>query len=225
MAAGLPPAEKRQRLTEMAAIPVETLICPARRPVALWPAEPWADPINADLPTACARSDYSACVSGGYSNVYRDRWLDVDGFPQTMEEAKDEVKWKEEAFFKGKWDPNGVVIPRYPIRLREITDGLSRTYLVGEKHLNPDLYFSGTSPNDDQCMYIGYDQDNNISSWEPALPDTPGSGLQWRFGGPHPNNFQVVLCDGSVHAVSYDIELRIHQAMGSRDATDHEMIE
>jgi prepilin-type N-terminal cleavage/methylation domain-containing protein len=225
MAAGLASTAKEQRLALMAATPIATFVCPTRRPVAAWPAEPWADPINADLPEICARSDYAACVSGGYSNVYRDRWLDVFGFPQTVEEASDETRWSDEAFFNGKWDPNGVVIPRYPISARQVVDGLSRTYFAGEKHLNPDLYTFGTSPSDDQCMYIGYDQDTNISSWEAPLPDTPGSGLQWRFGGAHPTTFQVVLCDGSVHSIDFNLDLRIHQAMGSRDGADHETIE
>ena len=225
MAAGLQGVDKEQMLAEMSATPIGAFVCPSRRVVAAWPAEPWADALNTTQPAACARSDYAACVSGGYNNVFTDRWLDVFGFPQTLEEAEDDAKWQEEAFFDGQWQPNGAVIPRYPIELREITDGTSRTYFAGEKHLNPDLYELGTSQSDDQSMYIGYDQDNNVSAWEEPLPDTPGSGLQWRFGGAHPGVFQVAYCDGSVHAISYEVELRTHQAMGSRDAGDTEFVD
>ena len=208
----------------MAETPVGTFVCPSRRSVSAWQAEPWADPLNAAAPEACARSDYAACVSGGYSDVFRDRWLDVFGFPQSLDEAADEPRWQEEAFFGGQWQPNGAVIPRYPIRLKEITDGTSRTYVVGEKNINPDRYFDGTSKSDDQCMYVGYDQDNNISAWEAPVPDTPGLEALWVFGGPHPGVFQTLLSDGSVQSVSFDIELRVHQAMGSRDGGEVETL-
>jgi prepilin-type N-terminal cleavage/methylation domain-containing protein/prepilin-type processing-associated H-X9-DG protein len=230
MAAGLPDAQKQQRLAEMAATPVSTFVCPSRRSVGPWPADPtYADPINADATTRCARSDYGACTSGGYSvdlnNRPRNFAITTD-FPQTVEEAQHDETWEKEVFFDGKWHPNGVVIPRYAIRLRQIIDGTSHTYFGGEKYLDADHYVDGTLINDDQSLYVGYDQDTIISAYFEALPDTPGlpQDNRFRFGSAHPGVFNVVYCDGSVHAIPFDIELQVHQAMGSRSNEETENV-
>ena len=226
MAAGQAEAVKRERLAEMAATPIGTLVCPSRRAVSTWPASSWAKPINADQPNTCARSDYGGCVSGGYSGELGDRpWAQgtLTPFPQTVEEAQDEEMWEEKMFFHGNWHPNGAVTPRVPVQLRQITDGTSHTYFGGERYADPDHYFDGESPYDDQCPYVGYDHDSMVSAYNEPLPDTPGlAGKDWRFGGAHPAVFNAVNCDGSTHAISYSIDLRVHQAMGSRNGGESE---
>ncbi|MCA9002970.1 MAG: DUF1559 domain-containing protein [Planctomycetes bacterium] len=37
------------------------------------------------------------------------------------------------------------------------------------------------------------------------------------FGSPHPGNMNMLLCDGSVAAVSYDVDERVHLWMGMRN--------
>ena len=41
----------------------------------------------------------------------------------------------------------------------QITDGLANTYLVGEKYLEPELVLTGQDPGDNECAYIGDNQD------------------------------------------------------------------
>ena len=226
VAAGAPPAQKRAALAQLAATPVVSFICPSRRPVQTYPADNFPTMINMDQPTEAARTDYAACVSGGSSNAFRETPKDVNGtFPKTVAEASNAQMWTDVVFSKGKWDPNGVVIPRYPMSLQRITDGTSNTYLAGEKHINSDKYLDGSSRVDDQCLYIGYDQDTQISSWKSALPDSPTStdpelseiNRQFRFGSAHPGTFNVILCDGSAHGKTFDIDLDVHRALGSRD--------
>ena len=237
MAAGLPAADKEQMLAEMAATPIGTFVCPSRRTVSAWPAidDPTnpttTDPVNAKQFVECARSDYGACVSGGYdaSLGLGIRPREFEGFPQTVEEAKDESKWTEGPFRVGtrEWNPTGVVIPRYPIKLKQVTDGTSRTYFAGERYVDPDHYTDGRLRNDDQCMYTGYDPDVMTSAfWEP-LPDTPGlpEDGRFRFGSAHPGVFHALYCDGSVQAIPFDLDLRVHQAMGSRAGGEPETAE
>jgi hypothetical protein len=39
----------------------------------------------------------------------------------------------------------------------------------------------------------------------------------WRiFGSSHPGVFQAVLCDGSVHAISFSVNHEIHTWLGNR---------
>jgi prepilin-type N-terminal cleavage/methylation domain-containing protein len=234
MAAGKPDAQKRQLLAEMAAMPIKAFVCPSRRTVTSWPAAAsFAQPLNAEMPATCARSDYGACTSGGYPdpvtgvvdlNSRPYNFASNTDFPKTIEEAKDEDRWETDVFRSGKWHPNGVVTPHNPVRLRQIIDGTSRTYFGGEKFLDPDHYADGTLQNDDQNLFVGYDQDLIISSFQAPLPDTPGLNSTFIFGSAHPAVFNAVFCDGSVHAVSFDIDLRVHQAMGSRNSQETESI-
>jgi hypothetical protein len=54
------------------------------------------------------------------------------------------------------------------IRAKDITDGLSKTYLLGEKYVNADCYYNGIDGGDNQPMFAGYDWDYD------------------RWGGPEP---------------------------------------
>jgi prepilin-type N-terminal cleavage/methylation domain-containing protein len=68
-------------------------------------------------------------------------------------------------FFAGKYGTTGVFYPATPIGLKQIPDGLTKTYLVGEKSLQPKQYDSAgltvntRSYGDDNTMYRGYDYD------------------------------------------------------------------
>lgn len=131
---------------------------------------------------------------------------------------------------------NGVILPREPISMRKITDGTSKTYIAGERMRESDKYMTGDSNFDDQSAYNGFDRDSIVSSWVPPQQDMPsiefeawktaagetyapaqGNSLAFNFGSAHPAVFQVVYCDGSVDSVSYDVDLELHRARGSRN--------
>ena len=75
----------------------------------------------------------------------------------------------------------GVIFQRSEIKIKQITDGTTHTYLLGEKNIAADHYEDGGVPNDDQSMYNGYDKDNLRSTfmWYPGFeekgaPQMPG---------------------------------------------------
>jgi prepilin-type processing-associated H-X9-DG protein len=123
----------------------------------------------------------------------------------------------------------GIVFQRSTIKMQQITDGTTHTYLFGEKNLDPNYYETGEARNDDQSMYTGHDMDNirstliralpngTLVGW-PAAPDAPGTGetYRWSFGGPHSGGWQVVFCDGSVHFITYELDAMIHRWLGNR---------
>ena len=45
------------------------------------------------------------------------------------------------------------------IRIKDITDGTGKTYAVGEKFLQTDLYGTGYDAADNEWMFVGYDND------------------------------------------------------------------
>ena len=103
----------------------------------------------------------------------------------------------------------GICYLRSQIGAAHVTDGLSNTYLVGEKYLNADNYTTAWTGADNESMYAGYDNDNhrctNTSSGVPAQ-DTPGYSNSCNFGSVHAGSFNMGFCDGSVQAISYNID-------------------
>ncbi len=132
----------------------------------------------------------------------------------------------------------GVLYQASEVRLRSITDGTSNTYMVGEKYLNPDFYDGGNGGirdvSDDHTMFCGDDFDtvswvtdisdpNDFDLADPGkrvlLPqqDIPGVPLLWSFGSAHAASWHMVMCDGSVQTISYDIDAATHRWLGSRN--------
>jgi prepilin-type processing-associated H-X9-DG protein len=44
--------------------------------------------------------------------------------------------------------------------------------------------------------------------------DTNGGN---RWGSAHNNSFNMVFCDGAVHSIPYNIDLKVHQSLASRN--------
>lgn len=154
------------------------------------------------------------------------------GGPSTLEEIAlwDQPLPGSRAGGRNEWensmsaDKNGMILTRTPVPIRKVTDGLSKTMIMAEKTADPDHYLDGGSEIDDQSLYNGFDRDNQVGAWRTAdggglvpTPDTPGWQEPYHMGSAHAGVFQVVLCDGSVRAVSYDVDAAIHAAAASRD--------
>lgn len=102
-----------------------------------------------------------------------------------------------------------------------IRDGLSNTYLIGEKNINPDHYADGQDLGDNECLYGGDDADmnrwsGNSSGYLPPVPDTLGVSAYQNFGSAHAGVCQFVFCDGSMHAISYTIDPEVHRRLTNR---------
>ena len=137
----------------------------------------------------------------------------------------------------------GVSYYRSEVTLAQITDGTANTYLVGEKYLRPESYEGAKSRADDpasfdlgenQSMYTGFEWDNhrvavNPDRIDPASgagaagadyyqPKQDRSGLlnEGAFGSAHAGGFNMSMCDGSVHNVSYDIDSKVHRWLSHR---------
>jgi prepilin-type processing-associated H-X9-DG protein len=128
--------------------------------------------------------------------------------------------------------PDGVVFRRSRIRLREVPDGLSATYMLGEKYVEPGSIATGLSDDDDQCLYSGHDRDVLRTGLEPPSLDragfdpvtvsgAPGSTnkfpLPLAFGSGHPGGCGMAMADGSVRIVAYEIDAAAHRAAASRN--------
>ena len=119
---------------------------------------------------------------------------------------------------------NGVFYGTSQTTMADITDGTSNTYLLGEKHLNSANYTTNTDAGDDQNMYTGYQDDvirwagtGNDAAYTPRQDqDAPLANSPLIFGSAHSSGFNAAMCDGSVHAISYSIDLETHRRLANR---------
>jgi prepilin-type N-terminal cleavage/methylation domain-containing protein len=215
IAAGLPAAQKRIELMKLSETPITIMNCPTRRRSIPYIYHYLSDSYrNMNLPKVAVRGDYGACMSG--------RVIYEDGFdePATLLIGSTTFNWDAALNNKNKlkFPFDGVIIYHLPVTLRRITDGLSKTYLIGEKFLELDHYEDGIPSYDDQSYYLGFDRDTNLSAFVQPLRDVKlNVDTPFRFGSAHTTMFHMVFCDGSVHPISYDIELDVHKSLGSRN--------
>jgi hypothetical protein len=101
-------------------------------------------------------------------------------------------------------EPNGAFQALVGVRFTEITDGLTNTLMVGEKHLPTDL---ATKYPWDCGLYDGH---NPICNTRAAGPNFPlaviANDPSLKFGSAHKGVVQFVFCDGAVHALRRSID-------------------
>ncbi len=197
----------QKRTTAIAAnTPLAVFICPSRRQAVAYPyVIPSSKGVvyNCDTVSQTSRADYT--VNGGSLKIF---W---GGGPTPA------VGFAGQGYgFRDMSLANGIGFQRSEMDIAQITDGTSNTYLVGEKYLNPDDYFTGLDYTDDHSILTGDDYD--MHSWTdwPPMQDTPGVAEFWRFGSVHAGGFNVAFCDGSVEMINYSIAPFVHRYLGDR---------
>jgi prepilin-type N-terminal cleavage/methylation domain-containing protein len=111
------------------------------------------------------------------------------------------------------------------VALKNITDGTSKTFLAGEKHVPASQYALETSPDD--SIYQGDFIQNHCRGagtlCPPAQdPEYLGNNPYWGslFGSKHPGITQFVFCDGSVRPVQLNVDLVVYEAAATRNQSD-----
>ena len=136
----------------------------------------------------------------------------------------------------------GITYYHSQVTIAQVSDGTSNTYFAGEKYTEPGGYTFSTSDvsplgdlGENQSAYSGFEFDNvrltyysapgNVETTESEYyqprADTigfggVGTGAGKNFGSAHPGAFNMVMCDGSVQTMSYDIDRQAHQRLGNR---------
>lgn len=217
---GMTNAQKKAAAAELISKPIPMFHCPSRREAIGYPGPTSFK--NAVLPagTLVAKTDYAG--NGGTYTPNSSEFSWADTLADSAESAVKVFNRGTQATWPDTTNCNGAFCFAANLGLEEFPDGLSQTYLAGEKYLNP-LKYVGPGPDglgddgDNETLFTGYDWDNMRWTRDGApMPDTLGFTSPYLFGSAHPGGANMVLCDGSVQTVSYEIDATIHQRLSNR---------
>ena len=202
---------QKERAQQMVMTPLSIMNCPTRRRAILYPDAGWLHGWNfKDGTPSAARSDYAANAGPRIDGI-------GSAAPSTLENGDSDnpsPAWFDPTYYQF-W---GICYQRSEVTMADVRDGSSNTYMVGEKYLDPDRYYDGKDPTDNETMYGGDDPDGLRHTREADVPmqDRPGYGYRWSFGSAHPGGCNMAFCDGSVHTISYSIDPLVHMYLGDR---------
>ena len=228
---------KNTMLARMNAVAVPNYNCPSRRGPTIITGANTEQEYNADdslrQTLGQARSDYAG--NGGTNHQ-----VTTTGNGCLIPSGSDlNPSFSATGYMKqncGWWsnDMTGVIYAVSLVTQRQIPDGTTKTYLAGEKSLQPQFYMGG-GPSDNGAMYEGHDYDvlrwagndgNNTNAVPPTsldyLPihdrDDPNSTAtgEWQFGSAHSSGSMFVMCDGSVQMIAYTIDPQVHWRLANR---------
>ena len=157
-------------------------------------------------------ASYGACAS---SEVTSDSiWSAVPGTP---------------SFQDADYRHDGIFYGHSATLLKDITDGLSQTIMLGERHTAPELKIDGNTMD---YWSIGSPQIDAGNEWSEFVGGTGVAFNSWRnadytgwqveiaFGSWHNGLAQFVYADGSVHALGDGIDQHVYAALGSRNGEE-----
>jgi prepilin-type N-terminal cleavage/methylation domain-containing protein len=230
---GMAPAAKKTALITQKQTPVPAFNCPSRRSGLSYGPEDSVNAAHVPGGMVC-KSDYAA--NGGSISPAEGTPV---AWPQqnqpkvdclTTYPACEWARYTKDVIEGSSFPMDGVIVPRFPVELRRMSDGVSNTIACAERYLSVDNYGGDATKTsncaDNNSMFQGYDWDvirwmttrNGAASKFIPRPDTtPADPCSVFFGGAHGALFYAVNCDGSVQGISYDIEPETFEMMCRRD--------
>lgn len=161
-------------------------------------SEPRLDPGNRVLPVdKCPDDPNAGKIWFAYPGFGRHGCTNYFGMMGTSETANDGI-----LFYAGK------------VNKEQVTDGLSKTVIMGERGTPDDLLFG--------WPYCGYgvngtgDGDNLCSTKLGLAMGVPDGNHNTHFWSYHPNMAMFQWADGSGRPLSYDIDFQLFQALSTR---------
>ena len=211
-----PPANKQ--------VQISAYYCPSRRsPPQL--SDPGQEVWNGSPAESGALGDYAGCMGDGYDGLNNNR--DIFNMAGASGHSRGSMlTFHEDTTIRcGGTRPDWIYTGHTPaLRLRDITDGTSHTFLIGEKHVPPRLFGYLFDPKAMKII-VG---DNSIYNGEQAmtvcryagsgfpLALSPTDPFNSNFGSSHPGSCQFVLVDGSVQTLSTEVDTAILDLLANR---------
>jgi type II secretory pathway pseudopilin PulG len=229
--------DQRVGAARVAASPLTVLNCPSRRTNRTYPLTAHEGGslgfFNSNMPSMVGRGDY-AINSGHVHNEWHNdilgqgpkNYIEADLWTANRSWGSDQPRFLY--LPNGEETMTGISFERSKISIPKVTDGLSNTYLIGERYIPQADYETGYNRGDNETWCTGFNNDNYRSTgwlvrdkYVAATPLVDNNAVDdeialGRFGSAHSAFWHASYCDGSVRSVSYDIDWRIHRDSGNR---------
>jgi prepilin-type N-terminal cleavage/methylation domain-containing protein/prepilin-type processing-associated H-X9-DG protein len=181
-----------------------------------------------------ARTDYAACssdsntYSGPSGTGYHTLGTEIDGGASDPGYGNVTVPYDGPTIDTYYQQFTGTCFRCSEIKLAMIKGGTDNTILLGDKYDISDDYYNGASLSENENMYVGFDNDIYRLTCVPpmsdrvlpsSVADDPNIKQTFMFGGAHSAGANFAFCDGSVRALSYNIDPPTFQQLGRRVKT------
>lgn len=198
--------QQRAGAGEAARIPIALYYCPTRRSPSLYEHAHFGEGFGGVGNMAYNAVDEQMVNKTDYGMNAGDVYIRWGEGPTPDEALRGEG-------FTDMTPMTGVSFQRSEVRPQHVADGLSKTYLLGEKYQSENMALDYLA-SDDQPLFAGDYTDQLRYVTRPPLGD--GNASDWRsMGSAHARVFHVSMCDGSVHSVSYSIDPETHRRLGN----------
>lgn len=225
-----PSSTQVSKSTDIQAVPLPMFICPSRRTAKLYPTKgyTYGSIRNSNIPNPGAKTDYAGNWGTYNDNKGREHSY-IGEATSTIAGYRKNNNWPD---FASKF--TGIFYAFSQVTVGEVRDGLSNTYIFGEKYLSPDCYetLNGNTV-DDYTLFYGVEVDSlrttycgsyngdtfsdaSASNMNLPMQDRAGIVDPPRFGSCHAGSLGMAMCDGSVQRVSYSISGEIHTCKGDK---------
>ena len=205
-----------------------------------------SDMYSADMLVARDSGGGSAASSSYAGSSYCANWGPAEGQATNPQPAAsqwvnlDATPGPSSVESNPNYDPcQGVFYRNSEIKFRNITDGLSKTLAIGERHNGPiqdengDFITSGAGhliyenawaaacrdendPGDDHGHMVLFDTEFGPNRARQSTDSGVNYGPDRGVAAPHQGNAQFTLCDGSVLTINESIDINVYRALSSR---------
>jgi prepilin-type N-terminal cleavage/methylation domain-containing protein len=198
-------------VTALSATRIPVLNCPTRRAPAAFAIKTGDNvqiPLYGAIVSRATRSDYA--LNGG-----------ADSTPT-------ETGPNPQVGLVGIWEAADAVASKAKtVRVKNITDGLSKTYLAAEKMIPTDAYENGLFWGDVSSIYncplgdcVRFAEEPPVHDVKTYTDSNQSCLACHNFGSAHANTWNAVFCDGSIHSMTFTLSFATHRALASRAAGD-----
>lgn len=190
---------------------VNTWFCPSRRSAKLYPIL-----MESQYVANCKYTPGGNYCKGDYSCNYGNNVCANATYEPSSVAAAKNFNWNSLPQCK---DSNGTLFKHSGIKMGEIRDGTTNTYMIGEKYMPSNEYEICGGTNDNIYIYRGADTDNCVTCVRANVPlqDRANYRRDHAFGSTHAGAFGISMCDGSVHRLSYSIDAELNMYLSQRN--------